>query len=176
MVSNKKQLYVALYPSGVPGNEERKYHWGFLVGPKIEEGKQVPGTRYHCEHVKNLPVQGWVYEDRPLIDVQSTTTLLARILIAKIEDEERLISILENTPVVQGDPNWRCRTWVHTVLENIRKDGKAIGTSNLNWAQIEPLARQYVAGKTDSGRYGVNQDMSKPKSTWDLLEDRELVP
>ena len=51
----------------------------------------MPGARYH---VKNAPLGGWVYEEIPLENVRATNSLLARILIAKIEDEERLIDIL----------------------------------------------------------------------------------
>ncbi|KAK3299897.1 uncharacterized protein B0H64DRAFT_379386 [Chaetomium fimeti] len=175
MVSNKKRLYIALYPSGVARNDERKYHWGFLTGPKIEDEEEVPGTRYH---VKNHPIQGWVYEERHVTNVQSTVTLLARILIAKIEDERRLVASFRNTPVVQADPNWRCRAWVRAVLASIKRDGRAVGTSNLSWAEIEPLARDYVAKKAESGRYGVSQieNMNQPKPTWDMLEDKEIVP
>ena len=39
-----------------------RYHWAFLIGPKIEKGI-VPGVR--C-HVKNPPVGGWVYEEADL--------------------------------------------------------------------------------------------------------------
>ncbi|KAM4065194.1 hypothetical protein HRG_004469 [Hirsutella rhossiliensis] len=173
MVSNKKRLYVALYPSGVVNNEERRYHWGFLVGPKIENRQQVPGMRYH---VRNLPIQGWAYEQVRLDNVRSTNNLLARIAIAKVEDEERLVRILREIPIVQNDPSWRCRTWVSNALVGIAKDGQAVGTAQLDWAQIETLAREYVAGKTVSGRYSVAEDMANPKPTWDMLERRETVP
>jgi hypothetical protein len=116
-----------------------------------------------------------VYEEVPLANVRSTTNLLARILIAKIEDEQRLVNILRSTPVVQDDPNWRCRTWLAHALHRIKEDGKAVGTAQLDWAVIEPLAREYVAGKTASGRYGSGMDLSLPKPTWDLLEGREMV-
>ncbi|KAL2022381.1 hypothetical protein VTK56DRAFT_5448 [Thermocarpiscus australiensis] len=172
MVSNKKRLYVALYPSGVTGNEERRYHWGFLVGPKIEDKPQVPGKRYH---VKNSPTGVWVYEELDLPDVRLTTNLLARILIAKLTDEERLVQILRTTPVVQNDPSFRCRTWVADALARIKADGKAVGTSQLDWDKIEPLARDYVAKKIEAGRYGSGANMALPRPTWDMIEGKELV-
>ncbi|KAF4510012.1 hypothetical protein G6O67_001940 [Ophiocordyceps sinensis] len=173
MVANKKRLYVALYPSGVVNNEERRYHWGFLIGPKNEDKPQVPGMRYH---VKNIPVQGWVYEQVPLDDVRMTNSLLARIAIAKIEDEARLVQILRGIPIIQDDPDWRCRTWISNALVAIAEDGQAVGTAQLDWLQIEAFARGYVAGKTTSGRYSANQDMTLPKPTWDMLRGRETVP
>lgn len=132
MVSNKKRLYVALYPSGVVNDEERRYkdgkvlsfriisrlwllipdryHCGFLIGPKVENKLQIPGVRYH---VRNLPIQGWVYEEVPLPNVRNTNSLFARIAIAKVEDEKRLVKILRTrlsfrtTPI--GDAAHGCR-------------------------------------------------------------------
>ncbi|KAI1120106.1 hypothetical protein F5Y10DRAFT_273405 [Nemania abortiva] len=171
MPSNKNRLYVALYPSGVSNNEERKYHWAFLIGPKAERGKVVPGTRYH---VRNSAVQ-WKYEENELENVQNTTNLLARILIAKIEDEQRLIALLRQLPVIQGDPNWRCRTWIASALAAMAEDGKCVGTAKLDWQKIEALARQYVKGKVEAGRYQSGEDVLGPRPTWDMLENKETV-
>ncbi|KAF2866268.1 hypothetical protein BDV95DRAFT_611731 [Massariosphaeria phaeospora] len=172
MPSNKRRLYIALYPSGVVNNEERKYHWGFLIGPKVEAKFVIPGGRYH---VKNSPF-GWTYEEILLKNVRATNSLLARILIAKIEDEQRLIALLRRLPVVQGDSNWRCRTWVASALAEIAKDGKCVGTAELDWQKIEAFARRYVADKAASGRYQSVEDILKPKPTWDMIEDKESIP
>lgn len=150
-----------------------RYHWGFLIGPKTEMQPEVPGMRYH---VKNNPFQGWVYEEISLRNVKTTASLLARIMIAKVEDEKRLIEIFRATPVVQNDPNWRCRTWVADALTRIAQDGHAVGTAELDWVKIEAFAREYVAKKASSGRYGYGADMSQPKPTWDMIEGREAVP
>ncbi|EGX96937.1 hypothetical protein CCM_01595 [Cordyceps militaris CM01] len=173
MVSKKNRLYIALYPSGITGNEERRYHWGFLVGPKIENKPKVSGRRFH---VKNNPFHNWIYEEMDLPNVRGTVSLLARILIAKIEDDERLVQIFRETPVVQGDANWRCRTWISDALARIQKDGGAVGTAQLDWRIIEPLARKYVAEKTAAGRYAGSVSMLLPKPTWDAIEGRETVP
>jgi hypothetical protein len=172
MPSNKRRLYIALYPSGVVNNEERRYHWGFLIGPKTETQSVVPGARYH---VKNS-VEGWRYEEVNVDNVRTTNSLLARFVIAKIEDEQRLIALLRRLPVVQNDPNWRCRTWVASALAQIAEDGKCVGTAQLNWHTIEAFARRYVADKAAGGRYNRGADMLKPKPTWDMLENRETVP
>lgn len=150
-----------------------RYHWGFLVGPKAEDQQEVPGMRYH---VKNPPGAGWVYEEVPLTNVKSTANLLARILIAKIEDEARLVDIFRSTPVVQGDPDWRCRTWVAGALQRIKEDGGAVGTAQLDWDEIERVAREYVGKKTESGRYSRLEDLELPRPTWDMLRGKELLP
>lgn len=132
----------------------------------------MPGTRYH---VKNSPL-GWEYEEVPLDNVRSTNSLLARILIAKIEDEDRLVTLLRRLPVVQGNPNWRCRSWVASALTEIKRDGLCVGTAELDWRKIEASSRRYVAGKAACGRYGSGTDMLKPKPTWDMISDKEIVP
>lgn len=150
-----------------------RYHWGFLIGPKVERGDQVPGMRYH---VKNHPVEGWKYEELPLPNVRSTNSLLARILIAKIENEERLVTIFRSIPVIQGDSSWRCRTWLGHAVAEIARDGKAVGSSAaLDWPEIEAIARRYVGEKTAAGRYRNAADMLLPKPTFDMLERRETI-
>ncbi len=125
-------------------------------------------------HVKNLP-HGWMYEEIPLTNVRSTVSLLARIVVAKVTDEERLITILRETPVVQGDPEWRCRTWVADALRRIAEDGTAVGTSRLDWEEIEKTGRGYVKHKTNKGRYASGVNLMGPKPTWDMLAGRETV-
>lgn len=150
----------------------KRYHWGLLVGPKNEGKREAPGTRYH---VKNTPLEGWQYEENELSDVRITTRLLARFLVAKVEDHTRLVAILRSIPVVQNDPNWRCRTWIANALAELAKDSTAIGTSQLDWAQIETTARQYVGKKAAAGRYDVADDMLKPKPTFDMLANKETI-
>ncbi|KAF1838176.1 hypothetical protein BDW02DRAFT_605482 [Decorospora gaudefroyi] len=126
MSANKKRLYIALYPSGVVGNEERRFHWAFLIGPKADKDVETPGVRYH---VKNSPISGWVYEAKHVSDILATNTLLARIVIAKVQDEQRLVHLLQCLPIVNDDSNWRCRSWIENALLEIAKDRKCVGTS-----------------------------------------------
>lgn len=187
MVSDKKRLHVAIYPSGVSNSDERKYvnpvnhvykskltvphryHWAFLVGPKLEKQQEVPGMKYH---VKNHPTAGWTFEETPVDDVGVATNLLARLTIAKIKDEKRLVEILRGTTVVQDDPEWRCRTWVSEVLTRLAEDGTVVGTGWLEWDDIEALARQYVMKKSAAGRYA---EMKELAPTWSLVDGKETV-
>ncbi|KAI2472745.1 hypothetical protein F4781DRAFT_320045 [Annulohypoxylon bovei var. microspora] len=172
MVSNKKRLYLALYPSGnTSGREDLKYHLAFFIGPKPEYGVEVPGMRFH---VKNPPGGGWRYVEDELSDVQSSVRLLVRVVIAKVTDERQLIEVFRNTPIFQNDPNFNCRTWAIDALSRI-SSRKVVGTSQLNWDIVEERARSYVAEKTAAGRFGHGQDMMKPKPTWDMLEDKEII-
>lgn len=127
-------------------------------------------------HVKNLPSGRWVYEETKLDNVQNTVTLLARVTVAKVTDERRLLEILRTTPVVGNDPTWRCRTWVADVLSRLASDGTAVGTAILDWPQIEHLARRYVAEKSSAGRYNKSADIEAPKPTWNMLKGKEILP
>ncbi|KAF2273473.1 uncharacterized protein EI97DRAFT_159017 [Westerdykella ornata] len=171
-MGNKKRLYIAVYPSGVVGNEERRYHWAFLIGPKAEKGQSARGKRFH---VKNEPLTGWTYEEKDVADVKQTTTLLGRVLIAKIEDEQRLVDLLRNQPVVNGDPNWRCRSWVASALEAVARDGRCVGRAELDWGRIEPFVRGYIGRKREEGRYERPEDLARPRPTYDLLEGKETI-
>lgn len=149
-----------------------RYHWGLLIGPKNESSDNVPGMRYH---VKNTPMQGWKYEEVELDNILSTSNLLARILIAKVEDYKRVVAILRSLPIVQDDPSWRCRTWIASALTELARDSKAVGTSQLDWERVEATARQFVANKAAAGRYQRREDVLKPRPTWDMLEGKETV-
>ena len=123
-------------------------------------------------HVKNHPVSGWAYEEVGVDDVGAATNLLARLTIAKIKDEKRLVEIFRGTPVVQQDSEWRCRSWTSEVLKRLGEDGTALGTSWLEWKDIEPLGREYVGKKTAAGRYAKVEELAP---TWDILEGKETV-
>lgn len=125
-------------------------------------------------HVTNSPSSQWNYEEMEVEDVQNAANLLARVLIAKVEDHGSLENIFRGIPVIQNDPAWRCRTWIEHALQGISNDGKAVGTSVLDWQRIEMTARGYIARKITEGRYQSGADIST-KPTWDMLEDRELV-
>ncbi|KAG6002308.1 hypothetical protein E4U21_003260 [Claviceps maximensis] len=174
MGRNKKRLYVALYPSGVKGDSVRKFHWAFIIGPKAEAGKEAAGLR--C-HVKNPTVASWFYDETNLKDVKCTVNLLARILIAKIEDEAGLLRILRETPVVQNDRSFTCRTWLVDAFRRIwEANPRVVGTSELDWSKIEARGREYVEEKLASGRYGTGTNSMAPKPTWDMINHKEIIP
>lgn len=101
--------------------------------------------------------------------------LLARILVAKIEDDARLIALLRRQPVIQNDRNWMCMTWVREALVAIMRDANCVGRSKLEWPRIEKTARRYVAGKTKMGWYRDEKKAKLPKPTFDLLRNREVI-
>ena len=105
-----------------------RYHWAFLIGPKLEDKEIVTGIKYH---VKN-DFHGWIYEEIEEPNVRHNVRLLARIMIAKIENSERLVTIIRQVPLVQADPSWRCRTWMMNVVTAISTDRSCLGRAELD--------------------------------------------
>ena len=136
----------------------------------------MPGKRYH---VKNLPADRrqypygrWVFDEVDLANAQFSYNLLVRVLIGKIEDEKKLARIIKSVPVISNDVNWRCRTWCANVLEALAKDGKALGTAELDWAKIEAAARDYVRTKTAAGRYSREEAEKRLKKRQQALQSQ----
>lgn len=88
----------------IPPNliSKHRYLWGFLLRPKKETGAKVYSTSYR---VKNDATFGWGYDQEMTLAHMKSSDLLARIMIAKMQDEQRLIEILRNTTIGWGDPN-----------------------------------------------------------------------
>ncbi|KAL6231141.1 hypothetical protein BDW75DRAFT_244167 [Aspergillus navahoensis] len=135
----------------------------------MESGNDVPGRRYH---VKNTAVKGWEYQGVGLPDIQTTTTLLALILIAKVENEERLNVIIRSIPVVQHTPDWRCRTWLINALTALAKDGTAVGTSELDWGKLQQSQDNTSAENTSADRYQNAANFAGPRPTWGMLANK----
>jgi hypothetical protein len=96
-------------------------------------------------------------------------------MVAKIEDEARLIRILESIPIVQNNPEWRCRTWVANALVAIQADGRAVGTSQLSWQEIERAGRDFVGAKAQAGRYRDQALWDAPRPMLDLIAGKEII-
>jgi hypothetical protein len=146
------------------------------------------GTRYR---VKPHPIEGHVFEKIEATDVKNVKGLLARIVIANIEDAELMDRIITSTPFVKGDREWRSEVWVADVLDRLAAavDGKAVtpyasvaggwGVSSsmegagFEWATIKNLAKEYVEMKIVDGRYTRFEDVEKPRPTYSMLTQRE---
>ncbi|KAI2609476.1 uncharacterized protein GGS25DRAFT_217825 [Hypoxylon fragiforme] len=170
MVANKKRLYLAIYPSG---RENEKYAFALLVGPKEEGNEKAPGTRYFIQHHHT---EGWRYKTIPDDDIRVGVTLLARIVIAKVTDEVNLIDIFKITAINYSEQHTSSRSWVINVLLYLAEmNSKVVGTAKLSWPAVQAKALEYVQQKHAEGRYGSGQDMTLPKPTFDLLQNKELI-
>ncbi|MCJ1246431.1 hypothetical protein MMC30_003638 [Trapelia coarctata] len=153
-----------------------RYHWGLIIGPKVEV-KDGRGMRYHAKETLLRPGQNeWSYEERE-ISLAPTNMLLVRIMIGKVADVERAVSILRSVPVVQGSQTWNCVVWVKNALEGLQADGKAMGTSKLEWRVVRDAAMRYCQHKRDQHRFDGTTSVDTSKApTYDLLEGREAIP
>ncbi|KAI9827422.1 MAG: hypothetical protein M1819_006963 [Sarea resinae] len=173
MPSNKPRLYIGLYARNVPNS----YHWAFLVSPKKEAGTQNETTRYH---VVNRPAMRdgavkdmWTYEQRDLVSMK-TQMLLVRVLIAKIAKPRAAFDeCLARVPVVQDDPDWRCRAWVSNALARL-VDDKILGGQTQDWTFIERESVAYVERKKTEGRFQ-KEPAPTEVPTYDLIVAKEVV-
>lgn len=151
-----------------------RYHWAFILGPKHEKpSTETPGTKFHIKNTQSVD-GSWQYEEKVLPDVRNDLNLLARVLVAKVEDEQHLIAVLRSVPIIQDDEHWRCWSWVADAIVALEADGKALGTSVLQWERIQSAGEEFVKKKLDAGRY--EKDSSGPRPVFDLLRGREVVP
>ncbi|KAH0542454.1 hypothetical protein FGG08_003125 [Glutinoglossum americanum] len=173
---HKPRLYVALYARGNSQPDGEVYHWALIVGPK-EELQGSLGGRYHVKNAIDGTGNPYWYYQRVEIPVQPTSTLLVRITVAKVADQEKLEQTLENVPLIQNEPNWNCRVWIRDALAALEADERSLGTKKTDWQIVEHIANWYVQHKKDQHRFDgqVQWDMAKAP-TYNLLEDRETIP
>lgn len=117
----------------------------------------------------------WLFEERST-PLAPTNMLLVRVIIGKVENSERLVSVLRTTPIRQGDPSWNCVGWVKEALDGLKVDGKALGPCVIEWDQVRDGAMTYCQRKKDQHRFDGkgNFDMRKA-ATYDLIEGKEII-
>ncbi|KAF2137375.1 uncharacterized protein K452DRAFT_291630 [Aplosporella prunicola CBS 121167] len=133
--------------------------------------------RYHAkERLQQGGGSEWVFEERDT-PLTPTSMLLVRVLIGKVEKRDRLLEVMQKTPIRQGQPGWNCVGWVKEVLETLAADKKALGTSVTDWGKVRNAAMGYVQSKKDQHRFDGqgNFDMGKIP-TYDLIENKETTP
>lgn len=118
----------------------------------------------------------WAFEERET-GMGQTAMILVRVMVAKVESNERTKAILRGVPMKGGEPGWNCVVWVQDALEELHRDSKALGTSISSWETIRDAAMQYVDRKKREHRF---DDQGSVKSslvpTWDLLAGKETIP
>jgi hypothetical protein len=150
MAKNKDRIYIMLHARGGPG-----YHWALTRSPKVEDPSSADETaRYHA---RNFPLPGggrglWEYH-RGCMGSVPTNNALVRILIGKIKPSmtDRMEDVLAKVEVVQGDPQWNCRTWLRTAIEELMNVG--IISRKWDWDELESKSLWYVQEKEKEGRF-----------------------
>lgn len=148
-----------------------------MTGPKEEDDKSL-GMRYHAKDKSGGPGQPsvWEFEERLMV-ARRSAMLLAPILVGKVKNQRQLEDVLRDVPVVQGDKSWNCVIWVKNALEALQRNGKAVGTSTLDWNTVRAASMQYIQQKKDQHRYDGKAEFDTSKTaTFDLLEGQEMIP
>lgn len=157
--------------------KEDTYHWALIIGPK-KEGKDSQGTRFHAKEsmVSSSGKHDWKYEEAS-IRLIATQMLLVRVMIAKIEDNDRMLQILRGIPIRGGDEGWNCVGWIREALLELQNDGKVLGTSVMEWITVRNAAMGYCQKKKDEHRFdGVVEWKTYKAATFDLLDGKETIP
>ena len=150
-----------------------RYHWALILGPKIE-AIDATGMRYHAkESITENGVSTWVFQEKESA-LTATSMILVRVLIAKVNNKDRLVSILRNVPIRSDLPGWNCVGWVKEALERLEADGKVLGTSVTEWSIVKNAAMDYCQRKRDEHRFdGKSQYDMETVPTYDLLDRKE---
>lgn len=133
--------------------------------------------RYHAkERITGPNASAWLFEERETT-LSATSMLLVRVMIAKVENKDRFISIIRNTPVRQDVAGWNCVGWVQEALQSLEADEKALGTGVTEWTKVRNAVMEYCQRKKDEHRFDGqgNYDMTKAP-TYDLVERKEKIP
>lgn len=67
---------------------------------------------------------------------------MARVILGKIGNTERLASVLRLVPMRPEVQDWDSVSWVKEGLAEIEKDGKCLGTSVTHWRFVRDAALQ----------------------------------
>ena len=111
-----------------------------------------------------------------------TNGLLVRILVAKVTNDAGLCTLLASVPMRPEVEGWTCVSWLQEALEAaVSAEPGVLGTvADGGWRAIRDKAQSYADGKVGGHRFdGQGQfpfgDVRLPP-TWDMLQDKEVLP
>ncbi|KAK8098282.1 uncharacterized protein PG998_013768 [Apiospora kogelbergensis] len=115
----------------------------------------------------------WQYEE-----IEATMApvngLLARVMIAKVNEKHRVQAILRGIPTRPDVHGWNCVGWVKEAIEALTSDPQALGSSRADWTTVRDTAMRYIEEKHAEERFGRNFD-STDIPTWDLTVGKEVM-
>ncbi|KAJ7166316.1 hypothetical protein C8R43DRAFT_1061128 [Mycena crocata] len=105
------------------------YHWALLLAPKDRPQSRSTTPDAKCWDVTNLnTAHEWQFRD-DLISQYAAPSLIARILLRKLDPRARESNIheiqvvLEAVQIRQGDPSFTCRVWALDGVDALRQRG-----------------------------------------------------
>lgn len=159
---NKDRLYIALYDLGgrfgggvsydrvnIP-HERGEYQWALLISPK-EEYEDTEAERWlMCQKSVNGSSSATIWRvESDKVLLRPHDSIIARILIGKVTDRNRLAGILlisKISSTATEEPRTHM-TWIRDMVTDLRKDGKCCKHLP-EWQLIEQACTEY-AGKSN---------------------------
>lgn len=145
------------------------------MGPKSDK-KDDDGVRYHArERVRPEGGSEWVFEELT-ISMMPTQMILVRLVLAKIENADRLRQLLRQIPIRQGEEGWNCVLWVKEALFELERSKGVVGTCVLDWEAVRGAALSYCQQKKDQHRFdGRGNFDTSQVPTFDLIQRKETI-
>jgi hypothetical protein len=109
------------------------------------------------------------------VSLAPTSMQLIRVVIGKVEDKHRLQSVLRRIPIRAETPGWNCVAWVEEALQQLERDGRALGTSVTAWQSVRDTAMWYCEQKMSEGRFTAEGYNPQKCPTYDIIEGKETV-
>lgn len=104
-------------------------------------------------------------------------TILVRIMLAKVEDTNKLAQLLRQVPIGQRvEGGWNCVAWVREALFRIERLEGVVGTSVLGWEAVREAALSYCRLKRDQHRFdGTGEYDPTQVPSFDMIQMRETA-
>ncbi|KAJ7211918.1 hypothetical protein B0H12DRAFT_1156484 [Mycena haematopus] len=148
---NKRRLYIAYYTRRthvVKLTEDATFHVALLLAPKNPSspthGATPDAVQYHVTNPIQAGQEVWTYEGKHTFFRDERLAALLFLGKVRTQNLKDLNDLLEAIPLVQGDPQWRCRHWVWAaidslvaqgILEGLPGDGEFVWTKGLQFAR-----------------------------------------
>lgn len=120
-------------------------------------------------------MSAWVFEELT-VSMLTTQMILVRVVLAKVENVEKLVQLLRQIPIRQGEEGWNCVYWVKEALAQVEKSKGVVGTSVLDWETLRDAALTYCQRKKDEHRFdGKGKYDTQRVATYDLIQKKETI-
>jgi hypothetical protein len=145
------------------------------VGPKSDKPEDE-GLRYHAkERMKQDGTSSWEFEEASTTMLPSRM-IVVRILIAKVQNKDRLAEVLRQIPVRQGQQGWNCVAWIREALDELQVSKGVVGRSVVEWETVRNAAMEYCQRKRDEHRFDGKGSFDATRvATFDLIQGRETI-
>ncbi|KAG9234573.1 hypothetical protein BJ875DRAFT_376139, partial [Amylocarpus encephaloides] len=100
--------------------------------------------------------------------------LLVRVLLGGLSGKDVVERLFAEVPVVQGDPDFTCVTWVRQALLALHQAGIIRTGDTFDWDNIRGTALEHVEKKQE-GRFNTGWEGDSSRvATFDMMLSREV--